>query len=110
MGIVSRRDLVRVYTRSNDEVRRSVADGVLRSLWIDPAMLDIKVRAGVVTLGGRLDRRSVADIVVAFTRATPGVLEVVDEFTVDFDDRSLIGFQWYRSHPFSAEPEEVDLH
>src|SRR5438552_153290 len=48
IGIVSRRDLVRMYTRPDPQVRASVAEGVLRSLWVDPAQLDITVRAGIV--------------------------------------------------------------
>ena len=64
IGIVSRRDLVRMYTRPDAQLRASVAEGVLRSLWIDPAALHITVRAGIVTLSGRVDRRSLAGIVV----------------------------------------------
>jgi CBS domain-containing protein len=112
VGIVSRRDLVRLYTRPDREVHQAVAEGVLRSLWIDPALLRIRVRSGIVTLSGHLDRRSICEIVVAFTRATPGVVDVVDELSYDFDDRDVVGSSWYRSHPFSAEaePERVDLH
>src|SRR5947207_11121421 len=36
VGIVSRRDLVRLYTRPDPQVRTSVTEGVLRLLWIDP--------------------------------------------------------------------------
>jgi CBS-domain-containing membrane protein len=112
VGIVSRRDLVRLYTRPDREVYQAVAEGVLRSLWLDPALLRIRVRSGVVTLSGQLDRRSICEIVVAFTRATPGVVDVVDELSYDFDDRAEVGSGWYRSHPFSAEaePQRVDLH
>ena len=46
----------------------------------------VAVRAGIVTLTGRVDRRSVADILVAFSRATPGVVDVVDELECDVDD------------------------
>jgi CBS domain-containing protein len=99
VGIVSRRDLVRIYTRPDPEVHASVANGVLRSLWIDPADLDIEVRAGVVTLSGHLDRRSTADIVVSFTKATPGVVDVVDKLDCDTDDRDSVGFGWYHATP-----------
>jgi len=109
IGIVSRRDLVRLYTRPDHEVRQAVADGVLRSLWIDPELLRIRVRSGIVTLSGHLDRRSLAEIVVAFTRATPGVVDVVDELTYDFDDADLTSSGWYRSHPFSAGAGQVNL-
>lgn len=110
VGIVSRRDLVRLYTRPDHEVRQAVAEGVLRSLWIDPALLQIRVRSGIVTLSGHLDRRSLAEIVAAFTRATPGVVDVVDELTYDFDDTELAGTDWYRGHPFSADREQVRFH
>src|SRR2546430_14175241 len=78
VGIVSRRDLVRLYTRPDDEVGQAVADDALRSLWIDPALLRIRVRAGVVTLSGHLDPPSLAEIVVDFTNATPRGVDVVD--------------------------------
>ncbi|OLB80520.1 MAG: hypothetical protein AUI14_06495 [Actinobacteria bacterium 13_2_20CM_2_71_6] len=110
VGIVSRRDLVRLYTRPDDEVAQAVADGVLRSLWIDPALLRIRVRAGVVTMSGQLDRRSLAEIVVAFTKATPGVVDVVDELTYDFDDTGATSSGWYHAHPFSAEREQLEPH
>jgi CBS domain-containing protein len=86
VGIVSRRDLVRMYTRSDREIQAGVSGGVLRSLWLDPADLDIQVRAGVVTLSGRVERRSLAQIVVAFVKATPGVVDVVDRLSWNIDD------------------------
>ena len=56
-------------------------------LEIDPAEVDVSVRSGLVTLAGHLDRRSTCDIVVAFTKATPGVVDVVDKLDCDIDDR-----------------------
>jgi len=110
VGIVSRRDLVRLYTQPDHEIHRAVVDGVLRTLWIDPSLLRIRVRSGIVTISGHLDRRSLAEIVVAFTRATPGVVDVVDQVTYDFDDSDLVTSQWYRGHPFSADREQAELH
>jgi len=95
IGIVSRRDLVRMYTRPDREIHASVTQGVLRSLWIDPAELLIQVRAGIVTLSGKVDRRSTADIVIAFTKAMPGVVDVVDDLHYDVDDRDSMNFGWY---------------
>ena len=99
VGIVSRRDLVRMYTRSDPEVQEAVSEGVLRSLWIDPADLDIHVRAGMVTLSGHVDRRSTAEIVVAFVKATPGVVDVVDQLSWDTDDRDSRNARSYRYIP-----------
>jgi CBS domain-containing protein len=109
VGIVSRRDLVRLYTRPDHEVRQAVIEGVVRSLWIDPSLLGIRVRSGIVTLTGHLDRKSLAEIVVAFTRATPGVVDVVDNLTYDFDDTGIAAADWYRAHPFTADREHVEL-
>jgi CBS domain-containing protein len=109
VGIVSRRDLVRLYTRPDADIRAAVADSMLRSLWIDPALLGIQVHDGIVTVSGHLDRRSTAAIVVAFTHAVPGVVDVVDELTYDFDDGDIAASRWYRSHPFSGEPEGVEI-
>src|SRR5256885_16269297 len=97
-----RRALAEIYTRPDPQIRASVTEGVLRSLRIDPALVDVAVRAGIVTLTGQLDRRSTADIVVAFTKATPGVVDVVDKLDYDTDDRDTVGFGWYRANP--AQP------
>ena len=78
--------LVRMYTRPDADIGAAVTDGVLRPLWIDRRHVRVAVRAGIVTLTGRVDRRSVADILVAFSRATPGVVDVVDELECDVDD------------------------
>jgi CBS domain-containing protein len=94
VGILARRDLVRIYTRSDPQVRAAVRDGVLRSLWIDPTEVDVSVRSGIVTLAGHLDRRSTCDIVVAFTKATPGVVDVVDKLDCDVDDREAASPLW----------------
>jgi CBS domain-containing protein len=109
VGIVSRRDLVRLYIRPDQELRQVVAEGVLVSLWIDPTAVDVQVNSGVVTLTGHVDRRTLGDIVVACTRATPGVVEVVDKLTYDVDDRDEVGSGWYRTHPFSTYREQVEL-
>jgi CBS domain-containing protein len=99
VGVVSRRDLVRMYIRSDREVRAAVGEGVVRSLWIDPADLDIGVRAGIVTLSGQVDRRSLAEIVVAFVKATPGVVDVVDRLSWQIDDRDSTVAKEYRTIP-----------
>ncbi len=95
VGIVSRRDLVRLYTRSDEQVRASVVNDLLSALWVDPAAVEVSVTAGIVTLRGQLDRRSTASIVASFTRAIPGVVDVVDELTYEFDDGELARSHWY---------------
>jgi CBS domain-containing protein len=86
LGVVSRRDLVRLYARTDDQIRACVVQDVVRGLRVDPAGVEVGVRAGVVTLRGRVDRQETAAVLVSFTQATPGVVDVVDELTYAPDD------------------------
>jgi CBS domain-containing protein len=89
-GIVSRADLLRVYLRPDPEIQQDVVSDVLgRTLWVEPGTVDVIVQAGVVTLTGRTDRLSTAQLAVKLTAAVPGVVEVVDQLGYDFDDRRL---------------------
>jgi CBS domain-containing protein len=97
VGILARRDLVRLYTRPDEQIRASVVNDLLSALWVDPKAVQVSVRAGVVTLRGRLDRRTTASIVASFTHTIPGVVDVVDELTYEFDDGELNPHRYARS-------------
>jgi hypothetical protein len=60
-----------------------------RSLWMEPATIGVRVRDGVVTLQGRLERKSLADAAVSLTYLVDGVVAVDDQLTFEVDDRSL---------------------
>lgn len=107
LGVVSRRDLVRVYTRPDEQVRDGVLD-LLDALWIDPSEVGVTADEGVVELSGKLDRRSSAVLLARLTRALPGVVAVTDRLTWSFDDADTLEPHWYRGHPFNAQPRGVD--
>jgi CBS-domain-containing membrane protein len=107
VGVVSRRDLVRVYTRPDEQVRDGVLD-LLDALWIDPSEVGITVYNGVVELTGELDRRSSAILLARLARALPGVVDVTDKLRWEFDDAGTMEPHWYRGHPFNGEPRGVD--
>jgi CBS domain-containing protein len=87
IGIVSRRDLLRVYLREDETIREDIREQVLRrTLWIDPDMLTVAVDRGVVTLTGTADRRSTAQITVRLCESVDGVVEVVDQIGYEYDD------------------------
>jgi CBS domain-containing protein len=87
VGIVSRRDLLRVYLRDDEAIRDEIRNQVLRqTLWIDPDTIDVTVDQGVVVLMGRADRRSTAQIIVRLCEAVPGVVEVIDQLEHGYDD------------------------
>lgn len=86
-GIVSRHDLLKVFVRDDAELAREIREDVLkRGLWLEDGDVDVEVRQGVVTLRGRLPRRSDAEIAARMAGRVNGVVDVVDELTWDEDD------------------------
>ncbi|MFD0418695.1 CBS domain-containing protein [Streptomyces sp. NPDC127108] len=90
VGIVTRRDLLQVFLRSDADIRQDVVDEVLvQTLWLAPRTITVEVLDGVVTLRGRLERSSEVAIAVRMTRQIDGVVAVVDELTHRLDDSHL---------------------
>ena len=90
LGIVSRHDLVKVFTRPDDEIRAEIRDDVfLHALWIDPLTVDVGVAEGVVTLRGQLERRSLVPIAATLVQRVTGVVDVVNELSYALDDSKI---------------------
>ena len=85
VGIVSRRDLVRTYVRTDAQLQTSVRE-MLNALWIDPATVAAECAAGVVRFTGHVDRRSTAEMIANVIRSTAGVVDVVNQLSFDYDD------------------------
>ncbi|MEU5940462.1 CBS domain-containing protein [Micromonospora sp. NPDC047548] len=91
VGIVTRSDLLRVHLRSDAEIREDVVQEVLRRvLAVRDGLVTVQVRDGEVTLDGRLDRRSAADLAVRLAGQVSGVVRVVDTIGYDVDDTDLV--------------------
>ncbi|MFC8619148.1 CBS domain-containing protein [Micromonospora purpureochromogenes] len=91
VGIVTRGDLLRVHLRSDAEIRADVVQEVLRRvLAVRDGLVTVRVRDGEVTLDGRLDRRSAADLAVRLAGQVSGVVRVVDLMGYDVDDTVLV--------------------
>ncbi|MBB5801203.1 CBS domain-containing protein [Saccharothrix ecbatanensis] len=87
VGVLSRRDLLKVFLRSDEDLRRMVVREVLqRSLWVEPTAVEVEVVDGVVTLRGKIERRSEADIAYRLTLAMPGVVDVHNHLSYGWDD------------------------
>lgn len=87
IGIVTRRDLLRVFLRPDHEIRAEVIDEVLvRSLWLLPHAVDVTVTDGVVRLEGQLERHSEVPIAVRMAGQVDGVVAVVDRLTYRVED------------------------
>jgi CBS domain-containing protein len=86
VGIVTPRDLLRVYLRSADEIRAEIVGEVLTSFHTDPALVKVTVADGVVTLDGEVEKRSMIPLVVRMTHSVDGVVDVVDQLSFAIDD------------------------
>jgi CBS domain-containing protein len=96
VGIVSRRDLLRMHLRPDSDIRDDIVENVLRhGLWIDPETVPVEVVDGAVTVSGHVDRKSTAGLVVRLTGDVPGVVIVNDEMTWDYDDSDLVRAKAY---------------
>jgi CBS domain-containing protein len=90
IGIVSRGDLLAVFSRSDEEIRREIVDDVIgHTLLLDPAPYAVTVEDGLVTLAGQADRRTDAILVRRLSERIDGVVGVHDELTFRQDDGHL---------------------
>ncbi len=90
VGVISRADLVRAYVRSDDELATTIRqDVILKILWLDPAGFDVVVKGGVATIGGRVERRSTAEMLEESVRMVPGIVDVQASISWSMDDRQL---------------------
>jgi len=87
-GIVTRSDLLRVYFRPGEEIRAEIEVGVLP--WVpgaDPRRLAVAVYDGVVSISGRVERRSAVSGLVRAALEVEGVIGVDQDIAFDVDDR-----------------------
>lgn len=86
-GIVSRRDLVKIFLRPDpeieDEIRHEVFEGYL---WTNPVLVQVSVTDGVVTLAGEVEKKSMIPVAVRMAESVDGVVAVVDKLTFGIDD------------------------
>jgi CBS-domain-containing membrane protein len=81
IGIVSRRDLMKVFLRPDEEITAEVS-GVLGQILLDGAgQVVVSVLDGVVTLGGALDDQDLIRVAVGLASEVAGVVAVVSELT-----------------------------
>ncbi|MBO3740234.1 CBS domain-containing protein [Actinoplanes flavus] len=100
IGIVSRGDLLKVHLRPDDEILADIEKTVLEPFLAEDARaVTTQVVDGVVTLTGKVERRSSAEIAIRLARQVAGVVEVHSWLDHDFDDREFRGPR----QPFGAD-------
>jgi CBS domain-containing protein len=82
VGIVSRSDLLSVFSRSDPDIRGEVLDEVIRhELCTDPAAFTVVVKDGIVTLEGVAETREFGQDIVHRVRHVRGVVAVRDRLS-----------------------------
>jgi CBS-domain-containing membrane protein len=98
LGIVSRADLLKVFTRADEDIRREIIDEVIvREFMCDPSRFFVQVEDGVVVLEGRVERRSLLPWVVRAVHGVEGVVRVENQLAYDLDDLDvgpLLPYPW----------------
>jgi CBS domain-containing protein len=90
LGIVTRADVVRAFTRSDPELERIVREEILRrALWIEPYELHVHVTDGIVNITGTVDRRSTAEVLESLVGQVDGVVAVDADLDWRLDDSRL---------------------
>ena len=76
-GIVSRTDILRVFLRSDDWIRKEVAHGLLNEFpLLGRGRVEVSVHDGVVRLDGDVETGSLTGLLVRLIAAVPGVAGV----------------------------------
>ncbi|MCX5610753.1 MULTISPECIES: CBS domain-containing protein [unclassified Streptomyces] len=87
VGIVTRRDLLRLFVRPDSEIRRRVTDEVLTEiLGVPTGDIDVHVVDGFVTLDGRVERRSQLPALLSLVERLDGVVAVASRVEARTDD------------------------
>lgn len=87
LGIVSRLDIVAVYTRPDDVIEDEIREDVIRRvLFVDPESVGVTVRNGVVNLTGEIGTRTESHLLQELVRRLDGVTRVESGLTWRIDD------------------------
>jgi CBS-domain-containing membrane protein len=92
VGIVSRVDLLSVYGRPDEDIRRDVTEGIiLNTLLCDPAKFAVTVKDGIVTIEGMPETGSVGRDMIEDIRHVEGVVAVRDRLFYPKADSAYAG-------------------
>lgn len=90
VGVISRRDVVAAFTRPDELIEDEIREDILRRLlFLDPALLEISVDAGVVNIAGELPTRTDTRLLEAMVQRTDGVIRAEINVTWRVDDTQV---------------------
>lgn len=92
LGIVSRADVLSVFSRPDEQIRRDIIDHVIvGTLLTDPARFTVTVKDGIVTIEGNPETSRVGHDMIEEIRHVEGVVTVRDRLTYPPEERSSPG-------------------
>jgi CBS domain-containing protein len=87
IGMVTRRDLLKVFLRTDADIRREILEEALDGLvGVERAHLRVEVDDGVVTLLGEVERGSLIPSLIRQIERVDGVVDVVSHLSAAADD------------------------
>jgi CBS-domain-containing membrane protein len=102
VGIISRADLLKVFSRPDADIRREILDQVIAGeLLLDPSRFRVQVHDGVATLEGQVERLSVLPWVVRAVHGVEGVVRVENRLAYDVNDLEVARSMTY---PWAGGP------
>jgi CBS-domain-containing membrane protein len=82
VGIISRADVLSVFRRADEEIRREAADEVILGRFLlHPDSMTVTVRDGILTISGRPENDDAGREIVAALRHLEGVVAVRDRLS-----------------------------
>jgi len=86
-GIVSRSDLLKVFLRTDAELREVIVGELIPAVLASTKhTVGVVVRGNIATLTGEVDRKSDVEMLARMTREIDGLVGVVDELSYRWDD------------------------
>lgn len=89
VGIVSRKDVLTVFLRKDEDIRDDIVDRVFEhgiGIAVNPTTVTVEIHDGEVTLSGQLDLKSQIPLVEDMTRHIDGVVDVTVSMGYRHDD------------------------
>jgi CBS domain-containing protein len=77
VGILTRSDIVRAFTRTDAELASEIQEDILRrTFWAEPGSISVAVSGGRVTLTGEVETEADREMLPLFVSRVPGVVAV----------------------------------
>jgi CBS domain-containing protein len=100
VGIISRADVLSVFDRADEAIRKEITEGVLLSEFLtDPLIFTVTVNDGIVTLSGRPETNETGHEIVRRVRHLQGVVAVRDRLDYPPPERPVSQYDVLANFP-----------